>query len=123
MAILDLVPQDVIAKYPATPLTANAADFTYTASGADFASGARFPHTGRELIVVRNDNVAAQTLDINSVVDPYNRTGTITAYSIGIGEYAVFGPFPVEFWRQADGYLTMKASAADVMFAILRLPD
>jgi len=123
MAILDLTPQTVIAKYPATPLTANAADFTWTAAGADFADKAQFPHTGKELILVRNDNVGAQTVTIESRVDTFNREGDITTYSVGIGEYAVFGPFPIEGWRQTTGYLTLAASAADVSFAILRLAD
>jgi hypothetical protein len=123
MAILTLTVQNVIAKYPAPPLTANAADFVWTAAGADFADKARFIHTGRELILVRNNNVGAKTVTIESVADPKNRTGNITTYSVGAGEYAVFGPFPVLGWRQTTGYLQLAASAADVMFAILRLPE
>jgi len=123
MAVLDLTPQTVIPKYPATPLTANAADFVWTAAGADFADGARFPHTGKEIILVRNDNVGAQTVTIESAVDEKNRVGNITTYSVGIGEYAAFPPFPVVGWRQTTGYLMLEASAADVSFAILRLPD
>ena len=123
MAILTLTVQSVIPKYPATPLTVEAADFVWTTAGADFADGARFPHTGREVILIHNLNAGAQTITINSSADPKGRQGTITTYSVGIGEYAVFGPFPVTGWRQADGYLTMAASATDVWFAILRLPE
>ena len=123
MAILTLTPQSVIAKYPATPLTADSADFEFTVAGADFADGARFPHTGRELILVINGAVGAETVTINSSADPKGRQGPITAYSVGPGEFAVFGPFPVTGWRQADGYLTMVASDADMAFAILRLPE
>jgi hypothetical protein len=127
MAILTLTPQTVIAKYPSLPLTANSADFVWTAAGADFADKARFVHTGREAILVRNDNGGAQTVTIESSADPKGRTGNITTYSVGAGEYAVFPPFPVTGWRQITGgntgYLVLSASAADVYFAILRLPE
>ena len=122
MAILDLVAQDVIAKYPATPITALIADFVFTAAGADFADGARFPHTGREIIIVEG-RAGAETLTLNSAIDSFNRLGTITTYAVGINLYCAFGPFPVAGWRQADGYFTMEASAADVSFAILKLAE
>lgn len=115
--------QNLIVKYPVTPLTANSADFVWTAAGADFADGFRFQHTGKEILLVRNDNVGAQTVTINSVANQRGRTGTISAYSVGAGEYAAFPPFPVEGWRQSNGYLTGAASAADVQLAVLRLPD
>jgi len=122
MAELTLTVQQMIGKYPSLPLTANAADFTWTAAGADFADGAVFPLTGREILLVRNDNVGAQTVTITSVADDKNRTGDITTYSVGAGEYAVFPCLAVDGWRQTDGNLDIEASAADVMFAVLRLP-
>jgi hypothetical protein len=123
MAILDLTVQNLIAKYPATPLAANAADITWTAAGAAFADGFRFPHTGKEILLVRNDNAGPQTVTINSVANAKGRSGSISTYSVGIGEYAAFPPFPVDGWRQTSGYLTGAASAADVYLAVLRLPD
>jgi hypothetical protein len=122
MARLLLTVQEPPGKYPATPLAANSADLIWTAAGADFADGASFVLTGRELLLVRNDNAAAQTITISSVKDPYNRTGDITAYSLGPGEYAMFGPFPRDGWAQADGKLYFAASAANVYFAVIRLP-
>ena len=123
MAILTLTVQELPAKYPATPLTANSADFTWTAAGANFADGFRFAHTGKEILLVRNDNVAAQTVTILSEPNTKGRRGDITAYSVGIGEYAAFPPFPLAGWRSAAGYLVGAASATDVMLAVLRLPD
>lgn len=123
MAELSLTPQTLVGKYPATPLSANDADITFTASGADYADGAAFPHTGKEIILVRNDNVGAQTITISSVVDEKKRSGDITTYSIGAGEYAAFGPFPVDGWRQADGDMNIEFSEADLYVAILRLPS
>ena len=112
----------VLAKYPALPLTVNSADIVWTASGADFADGAKFTLTGREVLLIRNDNAGAQTVTITSVIDDKNRTGDITAYSIGIGEYAVMPPFSPEGWMQTDGCLYFAASAADLYFAVLRVP-
>jgi hypothetical protein len=122
MARLSITPTSVVAKYPALPLTANSADFTWTAAGASFADGAGFQMTGKEILLVRNDNVGAQTVTITSVEDKYGRTGNITTYSVGSGEYAAFPQFPKDGWAQADGQLYFAASAADVYFAVLRLP-
>jgi len=122
MAELEITPQTLVGHYPATPLSANAADITFEASGADFADGASFPHTGREIILVRNDNVGAQTITIESKADAKNREGDITTYSIGASEYAAFGPFPVDGWRQSDGDMNFAVSAADLYLAVIRLP-
>lgn len=123
MAVLTLTPKSLPAKYPTTPITANALDFTWTAAGADYADGARFTLTGKEILLVHNGNVGAQTVTITSQVDPYNRTGHITAYSLGAGEYAVFPQFQLTGWADGSGYLILAASAADVEFAVLRLVD
>ena len=104
------------------PVTANSADFVWTAAGADFADGFAFASTGKEVLLIRNDNAGAQTVTINSQADPYKRTGDITTYSVGIGEYAVFYP-PVDSFRRSDGTIWGAAAAADVMLAVLRLPD
>lgn len=123
MARLLLTVQEILPKYPGLPLVANSADFTWTAAGADFADGFMFPMTGREILLVRNDNVAAQTVTIDSSLDPFGREGDITAYSVGIGEYAVFPNFPRQGWATATGYLYGAAAATDVMLAVLRLPN
>ena len=121
MARLALVPITVIAGYPATPLTADSADIAFTNAGASFADGAGFPLTGREVLLVRNLNVGAQTVTISSVNDDKNRKGDITTYSLATTEIAAFC-LPVAGWRQADGQLYFAASATDVAFAVLRLP-
>jgi len=114
-----LTPQNPPGAYPGT-IAANAADMTFAA--ADVANKNQFAATGKELLVVRNDNVGAQTVTINSVVDTFKRTGDITAYSLGASEYAFFGPFPVGGWRQTDGNLYLEGSHADIKFAVIRLP-
>lgn len=121
MARLALTVQTLLGKYPVTPLVANSADIVWTAAGVDFVDGASFTLTGEEVLLVRNDNVGAQTITIDSVVDPYNRTGNITTYSIGIGEYAAFR-LARPGWAQTNGLLYFAASAADVFFSVIRLP-
>ena len=122
MARLLLTVQQILPKYPTTPLVANSADFVWTAAGADFVDGVRFPLTGQEVVLIRNDNAGAQTVTVEGVVDPYNRVGPITTYSVGIGEYAAFPAMALTGWAQTSRELYLTASAADVMFAIVRLP-
>ncbi len=122
MARLILTVQEVLGKYPATPLVANSADFTWTASGADFADGFGYGMTGRELLLVQAPAAGARTVTISSTPDEMGRSGTITAYSVGANEFAVLGPFPKEAWAQTNGQLYGAASADDVNLAVLRLP-
>ncbi len=125
MARLVLTPQSPasLSPYPALPLVADSADVTFTAAGTAFIDGAGFTLTGRELILVRNPTAGALTATISSVPDRRKRSGTITAYSVGAGEIAAFGPHLPEGWQQADGQLFLSASAAGLEFAILRLPS
>ena len=120
MARTALTVQDVPGKYPGS-IGAGAADFTWTL--ADIVDKNSFPCTGREILLVRNDDVSPQTVTINSVADPYKRTQDITAYSLAAADYAFFGPFPVVGWRQADGHVYFEASDVDVFFAVVRLPS
>ncbi|HYI67132.1 MAG TPA: hypothetical protein VEW95_09430 [Candidatus Limnocylindrales bacterium] len=122
MARLALTVQEPPSAYPTLPLAANDADVTFTAAGAAFADGASFPMTGRELLLVRNPSGGALTVTINSVSDSRKRTGDITAYSIGAGEVAAFWPNRTEGWRQTTGLLHFAASAAELEFAVIRLP-
>ena len=121
MARLALVPIDVVSGYPATPLAVNALDIVFTNAGAQFVDGAGFPHTGREVLLIRNLNVGAQTVTINSVNDDKNRKGDITAFSFATLEIGAIC-LPKTGWSQPDGQLYFAASATDVAFAVLRLP-
>lgn len=123
MARTAITPQALPGAYPALPITAEARDLAWAAmSGSGGANGNQAVMTGREILVFRNDDAAPQTVTITSIADDKNRTGDITTYSIGIGEYAIFGPFAVAGWRQADGNIYFEASAATVFCAVLRIP-
>lgn len=124
MAVLDLTLTTMPAKYPALQPAANSLDITFVAAGADFADGAQFTLTGKEILLAWNKHATdPRTVTVTSVVDEYNRTGNITAYSIGAGEIAVFPQFQLAGWKQSSGKLSLAASAADVYFAVLRLVD
>jgi hypothetical protein len=122
MAILAIPITQMPAKYPSLPITANALDVVFTLSGADFADKAHWQLGGKDILIVHG-GAGAITLTVESSADPYNRTGNITAYSIGIGEYAVFPQFQLAGWVDASGYLVVVASAADLGFLVLRLTD
>lgn len=114
--------QTSLSGYPATPLTANSADITFTAAGASFADGAGFVMEGDDVLIVHNGNVAAQTITIQSVADTLNRKGDITTYSIGAGEYALFSFPKAAGWAQpSDGKLYFAVTAADVEFAAIHI--
>jgi len=122
MAIrLVLTPQEVPGSYPSLPIVADSIDLAFVASGADYVEGFSFPLTGRELLIIRNDNVAAKTVTIDSLASKRtNREGDITAYSIGIGEYVALGPFSKDGWQQVNGDLHGEVNAADLMLLVLK---
>ena len=99
--------------------TANLADFTFTA--ADVANFEEVALTGKELVLaINSDPTNPYTVTIESVVDDLGRTGDITTYSLAAGEYAVFGPFTLEGWRQSNGKLNFKGSNAAIKFAVIK---
>jgi hypothetical protein len=102
--------------------TANAADLTMAAAAA-VADKNYFVSSGRDLVVAHNTGAGARTITITSVADPhYGRTGDILTYSLGAGEYAVFGPFPLPGWQQSTGQVYLEASDPEVKFGVVALP-
>lgn len=100
---------------------ADSADLTMTA--ADTSNQNQFVASGRDLVIAHNTGGSAYTVTITSKEDPhYGRLGTITTYSIGAGEIAIFGPFKRPGWVQSDGYVYLEASNAAVDFGIAALP-
>jgi len=121
MARTTLTKTTALGAYSASYATANAADATFTA--ADASNGNQFVAGNNDLVVVRNSGASPYTLTISSVVDPYARTGDITTYSIGAGEYAVFGPFRNVGWMQSDGYVYLTGSNASLLIGVIALPS
>jgi hypothetical protein len=105
--------------FPSLPVTANSLDAAWTA--ADATNKEQVTHTGREVILARNSGVGARTVTVTSKAIN-GRTGDVTAYSIGAGETAIFGPYPTRGFRQSDGKLYFEAEHAEVLFLVLKVP-
>lgn len=117
MARTSLTPLTALGAYGT--YSANAADVTMTA--ADVANKNQATMSAKLLLIAHNTGGSAYTVTVDSVADPYGREGDITTYSVGAGEYAVFGPFEPAGWRQSDGKLYFEASNAAVKFGLVRL--
>lgn len=101
--------------------TANAADLTMAA--ADVSNKNQFVASSGDLVIAHNTGGSAYTVTVTSSADPhYNREGDISAYSLGAGEYAIFGPFKRPGWVQSDGYLYLEANNSAVKFGVVVIP-
>ena len=106
--------------YPTLQPTANSQDVTFQA--ADAALGNYTPVVeAKTLVLVQNIAVGAKTVTFTSIVDTLNRTGDITAYSVGAGEIAIFGPFKAVGWSHS-GQVWMDGEDANIKFAVITLP-
>lgn len=81
----------------------------------------QFAPSDKDLVIAHNTGVTARTVTITSAPDEYGRVGHITAHNIPAGEIHIFGPFEVEGWRQADKFIYLQASHADVKFGVIAL--
>lgn len=115
MARTPLTVQQLTGPYPAS---LNLDDLVWTA--ADEINANSFALTGKEIILVRNDNVGVQTVTLTSIADPTSRTGNVTK-AVSAGEYAVFQASDLTGWMQSDGLFYLQAVVNDVFFSIIRL--
>lgn len=117
MARTDLTKKTALGAYGS--YTANAADLPMAA--ADVANKNQFVANGNDLVIAHNTGAGAHTITVTSSPDPFRRTGDIAAYSLGAGEYAVFGPFAITGWIQSDGKIYLEADHAEVKFGVVAL--
>jgi len=122
MAVLALTPYQMPLKYPVLQPAANSLDVVFTAAGASFVDGAEFTLTGRDIIII-GGGAAGGTITISSVADGNNRTGDITAYAVGVNEFALLPRFQLPGWAQTTGKLHMVASVATITFLVIHLDD
>jgi len=94
---------------------------TLTWEAADSSNGNDTASTGRELILVRNDDAGASLVTIVSAPDHLGRTKDCSL-SVAASAYASFGPYPVTGWSSA-GRLEFDAANDNVMVAVVRLPS
>lgn len=117
MARVTLTPVTVVGPYPSLQPAADSLDFAFAA--ADATNKEQFACTGREIILAQNSGAGARTITVTSVANGQNRTGDITSYSIGAGQFAAF-KVAIEGWRQSDGNVYIEAEHAEVKWVILR---
>lgn len=111
---------EAIPLIPTLPLVADSADFAFTPGNA--VDGVEFVATGRELILVNNTGASARTVTVKSAPDALGRSGDVTAYSVGAGEFAQLGVRSNPGWRQANGRVWVDMSHAELEIAVIRLP-
>ncbi len=114
------------ASYPVLPITALSADLNFQAStGASGSSGNQFAwgDSARLLLIAINTGITGRTVTITSKVDPFNRTGDITAYAVAIGALAspIASAWILERqgFYQSDGMLYCEANHAEIKFACI----
>jgi len=108
-----ITPITVPGAYPGSTLA-----LTWTA--ADAANGNSATMSGDMIVLVRNDNVAAQIVTFTSAADPFGRTSDVTI-SVPTGEYRVSPRFQSTGWKQSDGKLYFSAPETDVFLAVLKV--
>lgn len=119
MARTTLTRTTPLGPFPTLQPAADALDVTLTA--ADVVNNNQILLDGPMLIIAHNSGASARTLTLTSLADPQNRTGDISAYSIGAGEVAAFKIDAYSGWRQTDGYLYLQANNAEVKIGAIRL--
>lgn len=111
--------------YPSLPITANSRDLQFQAGDASLGNYTPLIQA-KTMVVLHNTGAGARTVTFTSIADTtFNRTGDITAYSIGAGEHALFGPFQVIGWSHSDSGeagLWIDVSNAEVQIAVVTLP-
>lgn len=113
---------------PRTALTPQAAPGAYpsawsdlTFAATDLANGNQFASTGKEVIVVRNDDASSQSITLKSVNDPYGRSGDLVK-AIAANAYAMIGPVSDIGWKQTDGNIYIDTTDVDLMIAVITIP-
>ncbi len=120
MARTPLTIQTPKGPYPGS-VAAEALDITWEAG--DATNNNEIAATGKELLLVRNDDVGAQTFTLVSAADPFKRSADITAYSLGAGEYAAFWLGALTGWIQSDRKFHLNPGNANLKFAVLKMPE
>ena len=125
MARVLVAAQTTPGAYPTLPISANSRDLQFQAGDASLGNYTPIVE-GKTLIVFHNTGVGARTAGFVSVADTsFNRTGDITAYSMGAGEHALFGPFRSIGWNHSDTGevgLWIDVSHSEVQIAVITLP-
>lgn len=119
MARTTLTRTTLLGPYPSLQPAADALDEVWTA--ADVANKNQFLLDGPVILQFWNSGASPYTVTLTSAVDPMNRSGDVTTYSLAAGDIAGIDLRQTTGWRQSDGYMYLEASNAAVKFNIIRL--
>lgn len=108
-----------LGPYPSLQPAADALDGVWTA--ADVSNKNQFVLDGPVIVQFWNSGASPYTVTLTSAVDPQNRSGDVTAYSLAAGDIGVFKIDRTEGWKQTDGYMYLEASNTAVKFNITRI--
>ena len=120
MARVLVAPQTTPGAYPALQPAANSRDIAFQAADAALGNYCVLVES-KTLVLIQNVAVGAKTVTFTSVADDKNRTGDITAYSMGADEIALFGPFKAAGWAHS-GQVWIDGEDANIKIAVITLP-
>jgi hypothetical protein len=121
MARTNIAAQTLPGAYPVLPVTADSVDLTVVP--ADVANGNETALVNdRTIVFCDNTGASPRTITFTSVADTLNRTGDITAYTVGAGQQAIWGPFKTVGWAQSGGKLWIDGAHAELVLAVITLP-
>jgi hypothetical protein len=103
------------------PKTHPGGEVVYTWTAADTSNQNDFLLTGRETLLIKNEDASSQDVTITSVADPYGRTGDLTVTVAASDEVALHFSAR-DGWMQSDGALYLDTTSANISYAVLRLP-
>lgn len=117
MARVLVAAQTLPGSYPDLPVAANSRDLAMQAGDASLHNYTPIVD-GKTVVIAQNTDSGAHTVGFVSQADDLGRTGDISAYSIGAGELAIFGPFKLKGWSDG-GNLDIDVNDATVKLAVI----
>jgi hypothetical protein len=111
---------DPVGPFPTLPVAADSLDVAGTAADTVNKNEVAFGNHNRLLVTWVNTGASARTVTIASALDTYKRSGDVTTYSTGAGEFAAF-LVERNGWLQSDGKLYLEANNAEVIFRVYGL--
>jgi hypothetical protein len=111
-----------VPKYPNQPLAANSLDFVFEAPDVA-ADGVIFPATGREIVLLQNTAVGAQTFSIVGIRQSTGHVQDLLAYSMAAGEFAVLPAGLLSLYGSATGQVTITMSDVGIKVAVIQVPN
>jgi hypothetical protein len=102
------------------PGTVSAGDLAIVFAASDNVNGNKWAFSGRDILLVQNTDVGAQTFTLTSVADERGRKGDIATYSVPASGFAAFFISSSFGWTQPDGSIFLASSSANLKFAVIR---